>query len=93
MDDQLREGIRRAAAALKALGAQEVYVFGSAATGLLHEGSHVDLAVAGLPPGVFFRAMSEAEDALGRQLDLINLDDESLFTQYLRRKGKLQRVA
>jgi predicted nucleotidyltransferase len=93
MEEELRKGIERAAAALKSLGAREVYVFGSAATGRLHEGSDVDLAVSGLPPGLFFRAMVLAGDALGRELDLINLDEESLFTQYLKRKGKLHRVA
>jgi predicted nucleotidyltransferase len=95
MDDELRRSIERAAAVLKDMGATEVYVFGSAATGTMREGSDVDLAVVGLPPGVFFSAMAGAADALGlgRELDLISLDDDNLFTRYLKRKGKLQRVA
>ena len=56
-------------------------------------GGDVDMAIPGLPGGVVFRAISAAEDALRRELDLINLDDDNLFTQYLKRKGKLQRVA
>ena len=93
MDDTLRKAIERAAAALKELGANEVYVFGSAASGRLGEGSDVDLAVSGLPPEVFFRAMGRARDALGRDLDLVDLDDENPFTRYLREEGELQRVA
>jgi len=93
MDDELRKAVERAAAVLKSLGAREVYVFGSAAAGTMREGGDVDLAVSGLPPGVFFRAMVLAGDALGRELDLINLDMESPFTRYLREEGELQRVA
>lgn len=93
MNETLRNSIERAAAVLKEMGAREVYVFGSAATGTMRDDSDVDLAVCGLPPGNFFGAYSRAEDALGRRMDLIDLDDENLFTQYLKRKGKLQRVA
>jgi len=93
MDEELREAIQRAAAVLKSYGAREVYVFGSAAAGKMHEGSDVDLAVSGMSPAVFFRAMSRAADALGRELDLIDLDHENAFTRYLREEGELHRVA
>lgn len=93
MDEAIREAIERAAAVLKDMGAREVYVFGSAATGTMRDGSDVDLAVVGLPPGVYIAAIIKARDALGRELDLIDLDDDNLFTRYLKKKGKLQRVA
>ena len=92
MDPILREGIQRAAAALRELGAREVYVFGSAARGTLRGGSDVDLAVSGLPPEVFFRAMGCAADALGREIDLVDLDEDDPFTRYLREEGELLRV-
>ncbi len=92
MSEELRQGILRAAAALKAAGAREVYLFGSAAQGKLREGSDIDLAVVGLPAPVFFRAMADAHDALGRQLDLIDLDDGNDFVRYLRDHGELVRV-
>ena len=54
--------------------------------------SDVDMAVSGLPPEVFFRAMAAAHDALGRPLDLVDLDEDNPFTQYLKSKGELLRV-
>ncbi len=84
--------IQRAAAVLKAAGAREVYVFGSAASEKMRSDSDVDIAVSGLPPEVFFRAMSDAERALGRPLDLIDLDEDNPFTRYLKSEGELLRV-
>lgn len=93
MEERIKEAIERAASALKDLGAREVYVFGSAASGRASAGSDVDLAVTGLPPEVFFRAMAVAGDILDRELDLVCLDDDNPFTRYLREEGDLQRVA
>lgn len=84
--------IQRATAVLKAAGASEVYVFGSAASENMRSDSDVDIAVSGLPPHVFFRAMSDAERALGRPLDLIDLDEDNAFTRYLKSEGELLRV-
>ena len=55
-------------------------------------GSDVDLAVSGLPPERFFDAMAKAEDALDGELDLVDLDEPSPFTRYLREEGELQLV-
>lgn len=90
--DDLAQRIEKAAAALRAAGAREVYVFGSVAQGKIRENSDVDMAVSGLPPGVFFRAMAKASRALGRPLDLVDLDDDSPFTRYLKSHGELRRV-
>jgi len=92
VDSDLKERIGRAAAVLKAAGAKEVFVFGSAATGKLRQGSDIDLAVSGLPPERFFKAMGRAGDVLGCTLDLIDLDEECPFTRYLREEGELKRV-
>ncbi len=93
MSEEIVESIRKAAEVLKAAGAKEVYVFGSAAAGTMREDSDVDIAVSGLAPRIFFQAMGEASDALGRSLDLIDLDEGGLFVEYLKEKGKLHRVA
>ncbi len=92
MAQEIESLIEQGAAVLREAGAREVYVFGSAAKGSMRDGSDVDLAVVGLPPTVFFRAMTAASDALGRPLDLVDLDDDNPFTRYLRRHGELRRV-
>jgi predicted nucleotidyltransferase len=92
MTDEMKELVGKAAIALRSAGAKEVYVFGSASKGKGRPGSDVDMAVSGLPPEVFFRAMAAAHDALGRPLDLVDLDDDNDFTRYLISKGELLRV-
>lgn len=93
MTEDLKAKILKAAETLKEYGAKEVYLFGSAATETMREDSDVDLAVSGLPPEVYYRASAKAWHALGRDFDLVDLDDDNPFTEYLKRKGKLRRVA
>jgi len=85
--------IVQAAEVLKAAGAREVYIFGSAVKGDFSEHSDVDMAVSGLPPEAFFRAMAAASDVLARPLDLVDLDTDNPFTRYLKLEGELRRVA
>jgi len=92
METELAPLIEKAAAALKAAGAREVYLFGSVSRGRLRPDSDVDIAVSGLPPEVFFQAMGKASRAVGRPVDLIDLDVENPFTRYLKEQGRLQRV-
>ncbi|MEW6261789.1 MAG: nucleotidyltransferase domain-containing protein [Thermodesulfobacteriota bacterium] len=93
MNKELTSLIDLAGAILKAAGAKEVYLFGSAATGTLREGSDIDLAVLGLPPGIFFRTMGQVSCAINRPIDLVDLDEDTPFTRYLREEGELVRVA
>mgnify|MGYP002784231883 FL=1 len=92
MNNDLSQMIERAVLALKAAGAREVYLFGSAARGQMREDSDVDMAVSGLPPELFYRAGAAAEDAIGRNLDLVDLDEVTPFTQYLKTESELLRV-
>ena len=92
MTDELRKRVAQAAQALKAAGAREVYLFGSAANGSLREGSDIDLAVTGLPPEVFFEAMGMVGDILRCPLDLIDLDEDNPFTRYLKEEEELVRI-
>ena len=91
-DASLNERLQRAAQVLKTLGAQDVFMFGSVARGRMHEGADVDLAVTGLPPERFFAAMGQASRILDRDLDLIDLDEPTPFTRYLKEEGELVRV-
>jgi predicted nucleotidyltransferase len=93
MEANLKAGIGKAASALITAGAREVYLFGSAARGKLRQDSDIDMAVSGLPPKSFFRAMSKAGRILNRSLDLIDLDEDNPFTRYLKEEGELERVA
>ncbi len=90
--DELMSKVEKAVAALKAAGAREVYLFGSASKGRLRDNSDVDMAVSGLPAEVFFRAATKASRALRRPVDLIDLDEDNPFTRYLKKEGELQRV-
>lgn len=92
MAETIESRIEEAAAALKAAGAREVYLFGSAAKGKLRENSDIDLAISGLPPEVFFHAMGRASRAVGRPVDLVDLDEDNPFTRYLKEEGELRRV-
>ena len=92
MDDEMKQLIEQAAVVLKTAGAREEYLFGSAARGTIDDTSDVDIAVSGLPPEVFFRAMGNVEDILRRPVDLIDLDDATPFTRYLKEEGELHRV-
>jgi uncharacterized protein len=92
MGEELKSLIQKAAAVLKEAGAKEVFLFGSTAVGKIRENSDIDMAVSGLPPEAFFKAMGEAADILGRPLDLIDLDEENPFTQYLKEEKELLRV-
>ena len=84
--------IELAAVELKAAGACEIYVFGSASRGVIHEGSDLDLAVSGLPPAAFYRMGARVSDLLGRMVDLVDLDVSTPFTRHLRAENELVRV-
>jgi predicted nucleotidyltransferase len=93
MNTTIDAAINRAAQILKAEGAREVYLFGSEAAGTAGATSDVDLAVAGLPPAAYYHAVGIIAGILRRPLDLVDLDEPTPFTEYLKRKGKLRRVA
>ena len=89
LDDLMQQG----AALLRSAGAREVYVFGSLLSKRFHEGSDVDVAVSGLPPDRFFSTMARLGELFDRPVDLVDLDEDSPFTAYLKEKGPLRRVA
>jgi predicted nucleotidyltransferase len=93
MNDAIKSDIETAARILREEGATEVYVFGSAAHGKMRPDSDIDLAVRGLPPERYFPAMGRVVDAIQRFFDLVDLDEENPFTEYIVKEGVLQRVA
>ena len=93
MTKELESLIRHAAEALLAAGAKQVYLFGSVARGQDEQSADIDLAVCGLPPESFFKAMGKARRILRRSVDLVDLDVPNPFTAYLKESGELKRVA
>ena len=92
MSNESKPLIECVTAELKAAGAREVYVFGSAAKGVLRADSDLDLAVSGLPASLFYRVGARISDLLGQPVDLIDLDTDTPFTRYLREENELVRV-
>jgi predicted nucleotidyltransferase len=94
MEPDVIENDRLLAAAnlLRGMGASDVFVFGSASKGKLRPESDLDLAVSGLPPRLYFSAVSKASLLVGRPVDLVDLDDDTPLVRYLLHSGELVRV-
>lgn len=90
LNKEMMDLIKKAAEKLKAAGAREVYLFGSAVRGTMEERSDIDLAVSGLPPEKFFQVLAQVEDIFQCPIDLVDLDEENPFTLYLREENELQ---
>lgn len=89
-----RELVARAAAVLRAMGATEVYVFGSATTEKWQlERCDIDLAVRGLPPEVHYAAAAEVVRVTEHEVDILDLDVPSRLAAFLHGEGDLQPVA
>lgn len=74
------------------MGASEVYLFGSRAKGEAASDADIDLAVRGIPAPSFYGAVGEALCAATVRVDVIDLDGEGPFIDYLKRRGSLVRV-
>src|ERR1700733_2611296 len=92
MTTREQEAVSMVAKLFIGLGASQVFVLGSAVKGQLRPNSDIDIAVSGLPPLVYFSAISQASDLIGRPVDLVDLDDDSGRVRYLRGSGELVRV-
>ena len=90
---ELQSPIEQATAVLKNFGADAIYLFGSFTDGTARADSDIDMAVTGLAPHQFFEAMGQMLLILPRPLDLVDLDEDTPFTTYLKDKGMLYRVA
>jgi predicted nucleotidyltransferase len=89
---ELRADVDRAVQILKEGGCEEVYLFGSTSRGDVHPESDLDFAVAGCPKGAFFRLLGQLMWELSRSADLVNLDHDDPFTEYLKQRGELVQV-
>lgn len=92
MTEEMNILIHKAAVILKSFGATDVYLFGSVAKGTDNEYSDIDLAVSGIPPEKFFEAMGDTFGAIKKEIDIVDLDENTPFIEYLKTHGELQRV-
>jgi predicted nucleotidyltransferase len=92
MTPREKEAVVQAARLFRDMGASQVFMFGSAAKGHLRPDSDIDMAVSGLPPRVYFSAVNQASELVGRPVDLMDLDDDTPLVRYVRANGDLVRV-
>jgi predicted nucleotidyltransferase len=91
MTPDLKITLDRAVSHLKAAGAREVYVFGSAIRPSGRPPQDLHLAVSGLPRGQFFHLQGLLL-CLDHSVDLVDLDQNTPFTRHLREANELVRV-
>lgn len=90
---QIQAEIDKAVAILLRNGAREVYLFGAHARGEAGPESELGLALRGMPPEQFYRAVGEVFSVLSVPADIVDLDDSSPSLDSLREAGDFLRVA
>jgi len=91
--ESFRRDLRRATEVLREHGCTEVFLFGSLATGQVHQGTDIDLAVRGCPKGQYFRILGKLLVELESGVDLVLLDRGDPFGRFLQEEGEMVRVA
>lgn len=88
----LQRDISLAVRILKEAGCTGVFLFGSAAKRRVGHGSDIDLAIQGCPKGRFFHLLGKLLLELDHSVDLVNLDSQDAFAQYLQEEGELVEI-
>jgi predicted nucleotidyltransferase len=90
--ERFRADLARAVQILKEEGCTEIFLFGSGAAGNLRDSSDLDLAIRGCPRGRFFHLLGRLLRELEHPVDLVNLDTQDPFGQFLQQEGGLVQV-
>jgi predicted nucleotidyltransferase len=93
---ELSPAVQEAAQALKAAGAQEVYVYGSHARGPAGPHAEIDFAVRGLEWMVLDQLICDLPHRVGAPVEIVSLDEPTAFALHLEsaiRRGRAIRVA
>ena len=64
-------------------GATRVVLFGSLVHGFAHEGSDIDLAVEGIPPNRYFRALARVAEVACRPVDIVPIEDARAEVRFI----------
>ena len=87
---ELKDKLAKAVDYLKLNGCKEIILFGSLADGTFDEKSDIDLAISGLSPRKFFRAIVELMLIVDHKIDLVTLDYVSQEVEMrIREKGEV----
>lgn len=84
--------LTRAHMILQEAGCTDIYVFGSLVSGRARSDSDIDLAVRGCPKGKFFHLLGQLMFQLEHPVDLVDLDGNHSFAEFLEREGGLVRI-
>ena len=88
-----KKDIQKAVKILKEAGCDEVFLFGSLVSQDYRETSDIDLAVRGCPQGKFFYLLGRLLLELDHPADLVNLDRQDAFAQFLEQEKELIQIA
>lgn len=89
---EFKEDVKKAIYILKDTGCKEVYIFGSLAKGESTKKSDIDLAIRNYPVKKFFHIYGKLYMELVHSVDLVDLDMDAYFGDYLEKEGGLVRV-
>ncbi len=93
LDEMDKKELTKAVELLQSYGAREIYLFGSMARGDIDRYSDWDIAVRGLPSSEYFTVLAKLMQTLSRSVDLVDLDEQSPFSAYIRTKKEFTRVS
>jgi len=71
---KIKAKLKKAVEYLKAIGCKEVILFGSLAEGKFDELSDIDIAVSGISPRSYFKAVANLPLVVDGKVDLVALD-------------------
>jgi predicted nucleotidyltransferase len=75
---------------LKSIGCKEIILFGSLSDGTFDRFSDIDLAISGISPQSYFKAVAVLSSLIGLKVDLVMMDYISKeFEKRIRKQGKL----
>jgi len=90
----LDEKLTKAIEYLKSIGCKEIILFGSLSDGTFDRFSDIDLAVSGVSPRAYFRAIAILPSLIGSKVDLVMMDHMSdELEKRIRKQGKILYVA